>query len=154
MAEVKVIIQDNLGGSETITKPTTNVGVKTTAKEIQAAAAINKESAAISAAGAKALTGAAVVGKQVVSYVTSNGGKWTGNSHNQVKINNATELVGYGMLALINPTAALTSLGFKVATSAMDNVWDQKWDNAASQRRLARAGFNSMGEAIGYRRNR
>ena len=153
MSEVRVIIQDTLGGSEQITK-TTNSGVKTSAKQIQEATAPNKESSKISVASAKTVLGAAVVGKQVLNYTTSNVGKWTGNSHNQQVVNDAKEMVGYGLLFAVNPTAALASFGFRVATTAIDNAWEQRENEVASQRKLARAGFSSSGEALGYRRNK
>lgn len=152
MSEVKVIIQDNLGSNEQVTK-STNTGIKTSAKQIQADAAVNKESSAISVASAKAIIGAAVVGKQILNYTTSNIGKWTGNSHNQQIVNDVKEMVGYGMLFAANPIAALASFGFRIATTAIDDAWENRRNEQASQRRLARAGFSSSGEAIGFRRN-
>ena len=155
MSEVRVIIQDTLGGQEQVTKNVnTTKGVKTSATTIKEATSVNKETSAVSMKNAKAVLGAAVVGKQVLNYTTSNIGKWTGNQHNQQVVNDAKEMVGYGMLFAVNPVAALASFGFRVATTAIDTAWEQKWDNLASQRKLARAGFSSSGEAIGYRRNK
>ena len=155
MSEVRVIIQDTLGGQEQVTKQVnTTKGVKTSANAIKEATSVSGEASAINTKNAKAILGAAVVGKQVLNYTTSNVGKWTGNQHNQQVVNDAKEMAGYGMLFAVNPLAAITSLSFRVATTAIDNAWEQKWDNLASQRKLARAGFSSSGEAIGYRRNK
>ena len=155
MSEVRVIIQDTLGGQEQVTKQVnTTKGVTTTAKSVQEATSVNKATALISDKSVRAIAGAAIVVKQIENYCTSNVGKWTGNQHNQQVVNDAKEMVGYGMMAIYNPVAALASFGFRVATTAIDNAWEQKWDNLASQRKLARAGFSSSGEAIGYRRNK
>ena len=155
MSEVKVIIQDSLGGQEEIRKPkSSNIGTNASVKEIQLASAINPQAQNVSLKSVKAMVGAAVVVKQAVNYCESNVGKWTGDTHNQTAINNAKDLMGLAGLALINPIAALSSLAFRVGTTAADNAWDMKWQSVASQRKLARAGFDSSGEAIGYRRNK
>ena len=155
MSEVRVIIQDTLGGQEQITKQVnTTKGVKTSANAIKEATSVSGEASAINTKNAKAILGAAVVGKQALNYTTSNVGKWTGSQHNQQVVNDVKEVAGYGMLFAVNPLAAITSLSFKVATTAADSVWENKQNEYASQRKLARAGFDSSGEAIGYRRNK
>ena len=151
MSEVKVRITDELGGSETITK---NVANSPTAsiKEKQVAADTGQQ--AVSLKASKNLAIATMLAKQSFNYATSNIGKWTGNSHNQAMVNNLTDMFGIGMLAYINPAVAVGTLAFRIGTTAIDEVWSRRQSQYASERALARAGFNSKGEAIGYRRNK
>ena len=104
--------------------------------------------------GVKNLAIATMLAKQSFNYVISNVGKWTGNSHNQAIVNNVQDMMGIGMLALVNPAIAIASTALRFTTAALDQSWENKEMQASSQRRLARAGFNNVGEAIGYRRNK
>lgn len=151
MSEVRVRITDELGGSETITK---NVANSPTAslKDKQVAADTGQQ--AVSLKASKNLAIATMLAKQSFNYATSNIGKWTGSSHNQAVVNNAMDMVGIGILAYINPAVAVATLAFRVGTTAIDEAFDQKQQRRASERALARAGFTSQGEAIGYRRNK
>jgi hypothetical protein len=151
MAEVKVIIQDNLGGNETLTKKTPTLASASNAQEI--ATADSKE-VSTAKAGVKNLAIATMLAKQSANYITSNVGKWTGNSHNQAIVNNVQDMLGIGMLAVVNPAVAIASTAIRLTTAALDQSWENKEMQASSQRRLARAGFNNVGEAIGYRRNK
>lgn len=151
MSEVRVIIRDELGGEEQLTKNTSSQ--VTTAKASKMPVANNKESKmAISKSQNIAI--AAMLAKQTISYATSNVGKWTGNKHNQVMVDNATDIASLGILALVNPYVAIATTAFKIGTTAIDSAYEQHFDRLASNRALARAGFTSTGEAIGYRRNK
>ena len=57
------------------------------------------------------------------------------------------------MLAVVNPVIALASTAFRIGTTAVDSWYTNRENRIASERKLARLGFNSSGEAIGYRRN-
>ncbi len=152
MSEVKVIIQDNLGGNETITKNTPSVSksVSDTQSEVTA----NPVQMAKSKKSVKNMAIATMLAKQSFSYVTSNVGKWTGNSHNQAMVDNATDLAGLGMMALVNPYIAVAVTAMRIGTTAIDQAWEDRQNRVASERALARQGFNSVNEAIGYRRNK
>lgn len=149
MAEVKVRITDELGGNETITK---NVSSSPVASVKETQVAQDSTQVAQSQKASKSLAIASMLGKQAFNYAVSNVGKWLGDKHVQATINNATEMVGYGILAYINPALAVAAVGVRVATAAADQAWENKQNEIASQRKLARAGFNSVGEAIGFRR--
>lgn len=145
MAEVRVRITDDLGGNETI--------AKTTSSEVGTGQiASNSVSAKVSNNKAKMNAVALMLGKQTVSYATSNIGKWTGDSHNQVIVNNVNDLVGIGMMAVVNPFIALASTAFRIGTTAIDYSYESRLNRLESERKLARGGFSSSGEAIGFRR--
>ncbi len=151
MSEVRVRITDELGGSETITKNVSTSPAKTISeKQI----AIDSGQQATSIKASKNLAIATMLAKQSFNYATSNVGKWTGDSHNQAAMNTATEMISLGILALVNPGVAIATTAFKIGTTVYDTVWENKQNEYASQRKLARAGFDSSGEAIGYRRNK
>lgn len=156
MSEVRVRITDELGGNETIVKnvsgSTTKPTIGTSVKDVQAKADTTQNALSVKAMKNIAAGGALLL--QAVRYVSGNVGKWTGNSHTQAVVNNGMEMVGYGMMIHANPIIGLSALGFKVATTAIDYQFESQNDKYTSERRLARAGFNSAGEAIGFRRNK
>lgn len=152
MSEVRVIIQDNLNGNETITKNTPSLTPNVNEKRLEASG--NSAQVAANQKASKNLAIATMLAKQSFSYVTSNIGKWTGNSHNQAIINNATDIIGLGILAYINPAVAAATVALRFTTTALDQAWEDRVNSLTTQRTLARQGFNSVGEAIGYRRNK
>ena len=99
----------------------------------------------------KAIGVAAMVGSRSLSYVSSNVGKWTGNSKNQTTANNIQQIVGIGAMAVVSWPVALATVGINMATTAIDTGIEQKWDKRQSQQNLARAGYNSKGELVGRR---
>ena len=151
MSEVRVRITDELGGSETITKNVSTSPAKTISeKQI----AIDSGQQATSIKASKNLAIATMLAKQSFNYATSNIGKWTGNSHNQAIVNNATDMISLGILAFVNPGVAIATAAFRIGTTAIDSAWERKQNQLAEERALARAGFTSRGEALGYRRNK
>lgn len=103
--------------------------------------------AKVKAIGVAAMMG----GKTLLSYTASNIGKWTGNSRNQTRVDNIQQIVGIGAMAVVSWPVALASVGIKMATTAIDTGFEQKWDKRQSQANLARAGYNSKGELVGRR---
>lgn len=85
--------------------------------------------------------------KKSASYLMSNVGKYSGNHKNQVMIDNISRVVGYGIAFAANPALGALTMGFDAITTAIDNMWDRKWDTARSQQAKARAG-----EGVGYRK--
>lgn len=149
MAEVRVIIQDSKNGNETITKKTAP-----TVKDKEEEVAANPSQTKIAKTNNKNLAIAVMLAKQSINYASSNVGKWTGNKHNQAVVNNITDIVAIGMLAKVNPAIAVAVTGFRIATTIIDEQFEQKQQRLASERSLARGGFNDLGEAIGFRRNK
>lgn len=85
--------------------------------------------------------------RRSVNYLTSNIGKWTGNSQNQSFINNAKQVVGYGIAFAANPILGALSMGFDAVTTAIDTSYEQYWNNYKSEQARVRNGGKG-----GYRR--
>ena len=99
----------------------------------------------------KAIAVAAMIGSRSLSYISSNIGKWTGNSRKQTSVNNIQQIVGLGAMAVVSWPVALATTGINLATTAIDTSHEQKWDKKQSQQNMARAGYNSKGELVGRR---
>jgi len=155
MSEVRVTITDELGGRETITKSTASASKPaiTTTNVKDVIATTNATQNSISLKQITSLAAASMT-MQVVKYGISNVGKWTGNSHNQAVINNGMQMLGYGFMLAKNPIMGGVTLGVQIGLTSFDYSLELKGERIASERRLARAGFSSSGEAIGYRRNK
>ncbi len=155
MSEVRVIIKDELGQSEQIQKQVSSSTLAPKSQQGNSAdVAINTAQAKSNQANVKNVAVAAMLAKQTISYATSNVGKWTGDSHQQQVVNNMTDIASLAALAVVNPYVAIATTAFKIGTTAIDQAFEDKYNRIASQRALARQGFNSVGEAIGYRRNK
>ena len=81
-----------------------------------------------------------MVASQTFNYMTSNIGKWTGSSQNQVRINNAMQLVSIGAMAYISPAMAIATAGISIGTTALDTAYEQKWDKYQSDYNKRRVG--------------
>lgn len=154
MSEVRVIIKDELGQSEQIQKQVSSSTLAPKSQQGNSNLAVNTAQAKANQSNVKNVAVAAMLAKQTLNYATSNVGKWTGDSHQQAVVNNITDLASLGALALVNPYVAIATTAFKIGTTAIDQAYEDKYNKIASQRVLARQGFNSVGEAVGYRRNK
>lgn len=90
---------------------------------------------------------AVTTAKRSISYLTSNVGKWTGNTKNQTLVNNVSKIAGYGMAFAVNPLLGAATIAMDGITNAIDTWWEQKWDNIRSEQARARSGGKG-----GYRR--
>ncbi len=146
--EIYVKILDETSGSKD-----NNVGAS---ESLTSQAQMRKQSPPSSEAAnnirkTKAIGVAAMIGSRSLSYVSSNVGKWTGNSRHQTTVNNIQQIVGIGAMAVVSWPVALATVGINMATTAIDTGVEQKWDKRQSQQSLARAGYNSKGEMVGRR---
>ena len=73
------------------------------------------------------------VAKRSVSYVTSNIGKWSGNSRNQNAMNNISKVAGYGMALAVNPYLGMAAIAMDGITYALDYAWENKWNQIQEQ---------------------
>jgi hypothetical protein len=89
---------------------------------------------------------------EATNYATSNVGKWTGNSHNQQRMNNTSQGISLGILAYTNPGQAALSVITNVSTTLLNNAWEQKWEKRASSQNLSRLGYSNSGEVVGKKR--
>ena len=101
---------------------------------------------------AKAMAIASMVASRSLGYISSNVGKWSGNSRRQTEVNNAQQIIGLGAMAVASWQIALISAAINIGTTAIDTYQEQKWDNKRSNQDLARAGYSSKGELVGRRR--
>lgn len=144
MAELKVIITDETSTEQVqINKPNSNSSNSNSVKTPETAA--NK-------AASKGLVVASMIGQRAFGYITSNVGKWTGDSRNQTTVNNIMQVGSLAALAYVNPYIAVATAAINVATTAIDTSVEQKWDKRQTQQNLARAGYNSKNELVGRRR--
>ena len=100
----------------------------------------------------KAIAIASMIGSRSLSYISSNVGKWSGNHRNQTTVNNIQQVASLAAMAVASWQIALVTATLSVATNAIDNYHEQKWDNIRAKQEQARAGYNSKGEIVGKRR--
>lgn len=138
MSQIKVLITDSIGGSETIQSPSSTTPVSSTinhkngsikTKEVQQNKLLSKGMAV-----------ATMIGTQALSYTTSNIGKWTGSSRTQQNINNALEVVSIGAMAYASMPIALAYVGINLAKTAIDTSYEQRWDALSKENARKRAG--------------
>lgn len=140
MAELKVVITDG----------TSNQQVSLGGAKPQPTSVPTPE-VAHSKASSKALSIAAMLGRNALSYTTSNIGKWTGSSRYQTAVDNAKEIGSIMALATINPGLAAATVGMQLATTAIDNYHDTKWEARTANQARARAGLDSNNKLAGRR---
>ena len=134
---IKIIIKDETGTKE---MPVNNNLSGNTNSMNTDQAKQNKRSSALVSAGV-------FVAARTVSYASSNLGKWTGSPQTQVRINNITKLVGYGL-------ALSSNLALGAAVIATDGLFafnDWRYDRYADEKRSQQAKARN-GDLGGYRR--
>ena len=145
--EIYITIEDNTGQPIQIGSAKESLTAQEAQNRISPSSATGIEGKQKS----KGVAIAAMVAQRSFSYVTSNIGKWTGNSQNQQKVNNVMQVASLGMLAIINPYVAITSVALSLATTAIDEAYDRKWNIKAVTQAQARAGYSSTDEVVGRR---
>ena len=120
MSQIKVLITDETGKTESVNTNTTLVNNKT--------GKIKDESVQQNDSYSKNLAVASMVASQVFNYTTSNVGKWMGSTRTQTTINNTMQLVGIGAMAYVNPYVTIATIGISIGTTALDTAYEQIWD--------------------------
>jgi hypothetical protein len=85
--------------------------------------------------------------KRSISYLTSNVGKYSGNSRNQTIMNNITKMAGYAVAFAVNPALGAATVALDSITYGINLAYEQKMDRIRSNQAKARAG-----EGVGLRR--
>lgn len=148
MAQIDVVVKDETGHEST-----TAIGNNANTPQKAANNVDPKnQSAKNNKANSKALAAASMIGSQAFRYVTSNIGKWTGNSRNQTAVNNAMQVVSLGAMTYVNVYAALAVAAIQVGTTVADNYYEQKWQERKANARRLRAGYNIDGSISGGRK--
>lgn len=135
---IKVIIQDETSQQEVQGGGGANTGTADSLPNQQAQA--NKSSSAMTSV-------ATMIAMRSISYTTSNVGKWTGNSRNQIMVNNAEKAVGYAAAFAANVYVGIATVALDVGTTAASYIYDNAWNTYSS--RQAQAKYGGKG---GYRK--
>lgn len=151
MAELKVLITDERGATTEAVSTATTSGTSTATKALKQASVPTPE-AQENRSNSAAILIAASLGQQAFQYVTSNVGKWTGDTKQQTRVNNVQQAIGMGAMFVANWQLALVSTAASIATTAIDYNYERKWDARRSNQALARAGYSSTGDMLGRRR--
>ena len=117
MSQIKVLITDNTGGSDTVQSPS-STPVSTTINKKNGS--VNSKDVKENKDKSKSLAVASMVGSQAFSYMTSNVGKWTGSTRTQTAVNNVMELVSIGAMAYASLPMAIACVGVNIAKTAID----------------------------------
>lgn len=85
-----------------------------------------------SVAGARSMAQilAVTTAKRSINYLTSNVGKWTGNSRNQRQVDAFKTAVGYGIAFSMNPLLGVATVAMDGLTNVLDYVYEQRNDRA------------------------
>ena len=95
---------------------------------------------------------AGMVASRSFNYITSNVGKWTGNSRNQETVNNIRQVVSLGASAVVSPWLTLAMAGMQLGTTAMDTSYQLKLDEINARGRRLRAGYSDDNTILGGRK--
>ena len=91
----------------------------------------------------KGLATAAMIATGMFNYMTSNVGKYTGNSHNQAIVNNIHQAIQIGAMAIVNPYLAIGAVAVQGISYALDENWRKRQESVELGQARARAGYSS-----------
>lgn len=148
MNEITVTVKDETGSKST----TVNKKIPTTSSQATEKVEPKSEAAKHSKKESQGLAVASMVATRTFSYVTSNVGKWTGNSRNQDTANNISSVANIGIAMTVNPYLGLAVAAFQIGTTAADAAYTNWSEGIKAQTRLTRAGYTSLNEIIGGRK--
>lgn len=137
MNQIKILITDDTGGSETIQSPSSSP-VSTTVNKKNGS--VNTPDVKENQDSEKSMAIATLIGRQAFSYMTSNIGKWTGSTRSQTFVNNVVETVSIVSMAYSNLPMAVAFVGVSIAKTAIDTSYEQKWDAISKENARKRAG--------------
>lgn len=149
MSEIKVTITDN--GTQSTTSKTIQQRANTT-KEATEKLDPRNEASTQSKKDSQVMVVAGMVASRSFNYITSNVGKWTGNSRNQETVNNIRQVASLGASAVVSPWLTLAMAGMQLGTTAMDTSYQLKLDEVNARGRRLRAGYSDDNTIIGGRK--
>lgn len=149
MSEIKVTITDN--GTQSTTSKTIQQRTNTT-KEATEKLDPKNEASTQSKKDSQVMVVAGMVASRSFNYITSNVGKWTGNSRNQETVNNIRQVASLGASAVVSPWLTLAMAGMQLGTTAMDTSYQLKLDEVNARGRRLRAGYSDDNTIIGGRK--
>jgi hypothetical protein len=134
MSQIKILITDDRGNVESVSSNNSTSTINKSNGKIE------NDSVKKNDKKSRNLAVASMVAKQSFNYMTNNIGKWTGSTRNQTSIDNAMQVFSIGALAYINPVLAIANVGVNIATTAVNAVYDQKWDRIQKEYNKVRIG--------------
>lgn len=149
MSEIKVTITDN--GTQSTTSKTIQQRANTT-KEATEKLDPRNEASTQSKKDSQVMVVAGMVASRSFNYITSNVGKWTGNSRNQETVNNIRQVASLGASAVVSPWLTLAMAGMQLGTTAIDTSYQLKLDEINARGRRLRAGYSDDNTIIGGRK--
>lgn len=99
----------------------------------------------------KGLAVATTLGQGAFQYVSSNIGRYTGNTSNQTKFNNIMQGIQFGSMALFSPTLAFTTLAIQGVSWALDENYRVRTERVQLSQSQARAGYTSTKDIVSRR---
>lgn len=149
MSEIKVTITDN--GTQSTTSKTIQQRANTT-KEATEKLDPKNEASTQTKKDSQVMVVAGMVASRSFNYITSNVGKWTGNSRNQETVNNIRQVASLGASAVVSPWLTLAMAGMQLGTTAMDTSYQLKLDEINARGRRLRAGYSDDNTILGGRK--
>ena len=149
MSEIKVTITDN--GTQSTTSKTIQQRANTI-KEAAEKLDPKNEASTQSKKDSQVMVVAGMVASRSFNYITSNVGKWTGNSRNQETVNNIRQVASLGASAVVSPWLTLAMAGMQLGTTAIDTSYQLKLDEVNARGRRLRAGYSDDNTIIGGRK--
>ena len=149
MSEIKVTITDN--GTQSTTSKTIQQRANTT-KEATEKLDPKNEASTQTKKDSQVMVVAGMVASRSFNYITSNVGKWTGNSRNQETVNNIRQVASLGASAVVSPWLTLAMAGMQLGTTAMDTSYQLKIDEINARGRRLRAGYSDDNTILGGRK--
>lgn len=136
--EIRVVIEDKTG-SGTASASTENV----TPQKASINASAQTPQGASNRTYMKGLATASMIASGVFNYMTSNVGKYTGNSHNQTIVNNIQHAIQIGAMAVVSPYLAIGAVAVQGISYALDENWRKRQESVELGQARARAGYSS-----------
>ena len=136
--DITIFIKDQTGGEQKIT----GGGGSNVSNE-----KVNNPSSNENKRHSMLATIATMTAMRSISYVSSNIGKWTGNSQYQAMADTVQRGLGYGAAFAANVYVGLATVALDAGTTAIDYMYERYWQDAQTRQAVARSGGKG-----GYRR--
>lgn len=149
MSEIQVVVSDN--GTQSTTSKTIQKRANTT-KEATEKLDPKNEASTQSKKDSQAMIVAGMVASRSFNYITSNVGKWTGNSRNQERVNNVRQAISLGASTLVSPWVTVAMTGVQLGTTAIDTSYQLRLDEVNARARRLRAGYGDNNTILGGRK--
>lgn len=99
----------------------------------------------------KGMAIATMVAAGAFNYITSNVGKYSGNTQNQIMVNNVQQGISYAAMFAVNPYLAIGTLAVGGIQRALDENWRRKTEAVSMAQSQARAGYTSSKDVVSRR---